>query len=165
VRDATSRSRRIRSDTAIAHAAIERSTVSDRVRNDAPTCRERIFVPEWIRNGALAGALCDTVPDQIRSTENVMSESQSVDTIGALAHLIRATRLQQGFTRDELANATGLSPKFISQVEAGKPTAQIGKVMLLLGELGVRLYAESSVEISEATALKAAQRRRSSHGG
>ena len=94
-----------------------------------------------------------------------MSESQSVDTIGALAHFIRAARIQQGFTRDELANATGLSPKFISQVEAGKPTAQIGKVMMLLGELGVRLYAESSVEISEATALKAAQRRRSSHGG
>ncbi|CAB5090225.1 helix-turn-helix domain-containing protein [Burkholderia cenocepacia] len=67
--------------------------------------------------------------------------------------------------RDELANATGLSPKFISQVEAGKPTAQIGKVMLLLSELGVRLYAESSIEISEATALKATQRRRSSHGG
>jgi len=94
-----------------------------------------------------------------------MSESRSVDTIGALTHLIRAARLQQGFTRDELANATGLSPKFISQVEAGKPTAQIGKVMQLLSELGVRLYAESSIEISEATVLKAAKRRRSSHGG
>lgn len=34
-----------------------------------------------------------------------MSESQSVDTIGALAHFIRAARIQQGFTRDELANA------------------------------------------------------------
>ena len=43
-----------------------------------------------------------------------MSESQSVDTIGALTHFIRAARIQQGFTRDEHANATGLSPKFIS---------------------------------------------------
>ncbi|MCA7924325.1 helix-turn-helix domain-containing protein [Burkholderia cenocepacia] len=93
-----------------------------------------------------------------------MSESRFVDIIGALAHLIRAARIQQGFTRDELANATGLSPKFVSQVEAGKPTAQIGKVMLL-GELGVRLYAESSIEISAATALKAAKRRTRSHGG
>ncbi|AKM04894.1 MULTISPECIES: helix-turn-helix domain-containing protein [Burkholderia] len=93
-----------------------------------------------------------------------MPETRSVNTIGALANLIRAVRLQQGFTRDELANATGLSPKFISQVEAGKPTAQIGKVLLLLGELGVSLFAESSIEISAENALKAAQRRRSSHG-
>ncbi|AJY11516.1 helix-turn-helix domain-containing protein [Burkholderia dolosa] len=93
-----------------------------------------------------------------------MPEYTSVDTLGALAHLIRAARLEQGFTRDELANATGLSPKFISHVEAGKPTAQIGKVLLLLGELGVRLLAQPSVRISEATAVKAAQRRRSSRG-
>lgn len=93
-----------------------------------------------------------------------MPETRSVNTIGALANLIRAVRLQQGLTRDELANATGLSPKFISQVEAGKPTAQIGKVLLLLGELGVSLFAQSSIEISVENALKAAQRRRSSHG-
>ncbi|WP_175747867.1 helix-turn-helix domain-containing protein [Burkholderia pyrrocinia] len=94
-----------------------------------------------------------------------MPETRSVNTIGALANLIRAVRLQQGFTRDELANATGLSPKFISQVEAGKPTAQIGKVLLLLGELGVSLFAQSSIEISAENALKSARRRRSSHGG
>ncbi|KML56823.1 XRE family transcriptional regulator [Burkholderia cepacia] len=93
-----------------------------------------------------------------------MPETLSVNTIGALANLIRAARLQQGFTRDALANATGLSPKFISQVEAGKPTAQIGKVLLLLGELGVHLLAQSSIEISAENALKAAQRRRSRHG-
>ncbi|MBJ9966140.1 helix-turn-helix domain-containing protein [Burkholderia seminalis] len=93
-----------------------------------------------------------------------MPETLSVNTIGALANLIRAARLQQGFTRDELANATGLSPKFVSQVEAGKPTAQIGKVLLLLGELGISLLAQSSIEISAENVLKAAQRRRSRHG-
>ncbi|HDR9583374.1 TPA: helix-turn-helix domain-containing protein [Burkholderia stabilis] len=94
-----------------------------------------------------------------------MPETLPVNTIGALANLIRAARLQQGFTRDELADATGLSPKFISQVEAGKPTAQIGKVLLLLGELGVRLLAQPSIEISAENAYKAAQRRRSNYGG
>ncbi|AIO27016.1 MULTISPECIES: helix-turn-helix domain-containing protein [Burkholderia] len=93
-----------------------------------------------------------------------MHEILPVGTIGALANLIRAARLQQGFTRDELANATGLSPKFISQVEAGKPTAQVGKILLLLGELGITLLAQSSIEISAANVLKAAQRRRSRHG-
>ncbi|WP_454726252.1 MULTISPECIES: helix-turn-helix domain-containing protein [Cupriavidus] len=60
-----------------------------------------------------------------------------------LGQLARATRMAQKLTRDELARATGLSPAFISAVERGKETAQIGKVLLLLQELGVRLYGEA----------------------
>jgi transcriptional regulator with XRE-family HTH domain len=93
-----------------------------------------------------------------------MQEILPVGTIGALANLNPAARLQQGFTRDGLANATGLSPKFISQVEAGKPTAQVGTILLLLGELGISLPAQSSLEMSAENILKAAQRRRSCHG-
>jgi transcriptional regulator with XRE-family HTH domain len=87
------------------------------------------------------------------------------DVIGSTAVLgtwVRAARLAQGFTRDELANATGLSAKFISQVEAGKPTAQIGKVLQLLTELGVTLHAKTSIEIPPET-LKAASQRRRQH--
>ncbi|ASL45369.1 hypothetical protein bAD24_I18010 [Burkholderia sp. AD24] len=78
----------------------------------------------------------------------------------ALAILVRAARLAQGLTRDELANVTGLSPKFITHVEAGKSTAQIGKVLQLLSELGVHLYAQTSTTISPKLTEKARQRRR-----
>ena len=68
-----------------------------------------------------------------------MSEPQSVDTSGALAHLIRAARLQQGFTRDELVElilANGvvdnlsLSPLLLilfreTLIGAGKPGADV----------------------------------------
>ncbi|WP_158898384.1 helix-turn-helix domain-containing protein [Burkholderia sp. L27(2015)] len=87
-----------------------------------------------------------------------------IGSTAALATLVRAARLQQGLTRDTLANATGLSPKFISHVEAGKPTAQIGKVLQLLAELGVTLCAHTSIDISHKTILAATQRRRSPHG-
>ncbi|WP_020202539.1 MULTISPECIES: helix-turn-helix domain-containing protein [Cupriavidus] len=60
-----------------------------------------------------------------------------------LGQLARAARMAQKLTRDELARATGLSPAFISAVERGKETAQVGKVLLLLQELGVRLYGEA----------------------
>ena len=82
----------------------------------------------------------------------------------ALGELVRASRLAQGLTRDDVAIATGLSPKFITHIEAGKPTAQIGKVLQLLGELGIRLRAHVSVEIPADSAAKALHRRRNTHG-
>ncbi len=93
-----------------------------------------------------------------------MPDNAPVNSTWDLGNLIRAARLEQDMTRDELASATGLSPKFISQVEAGKPTAQIGKVIFLLNELGIRLFSQSSMAIANETVIKASQRRRSSRG-
>jgi transcriptional regulator with XRE-family HTH domain len=90
-------------------------------------------------------------------------ETVRVSSMTALANLIRAARLEQGFSRDQLANATGLSPKFITHVENAKPTAQFGKILQLLAELGIDLTAQSSVAISEDSARKALNRRRSQH--
>jgi len=87
-----------------------------------------------------------------------------LDDIDAVAKLIRAERLAQNLTRDELACATGLSPKFISHVEGAKPTAQMGKVLHLLVELGVTLYAHSAVGLSEEVLEKATVRRRVRYG-
>ncbi|VVD85022.1 hypothetical protein PFI31113_01315 [Pandoraea fibrosis] len=84
-----------------------------------------------------------------------------IDGAESLGRTIRLARLQQGFTRDALALATGLSPKFISQVEAGKPTAQLGKVLHLLRELGVTIRAqipELYFEPSNTRMLRAAER-------
>ena len=83
--------------------------------------------------------------------------------IGALANVVRAARIAQGLTRDDLVNVTGLSPKFITHVEAGKPTAQIGKVLILLSELGIRLHARTTVAISAKVAERARRTRRSPH--
>lgn len=82
-----------------------------------------------------------------------------------MGEIVRASRLAQGLTRDQLAIASGLSPKFITHIEAGKETAQIGKVLHLLGELGIVLRAEVSVAIPSDLAAKAQQRRRSAHAG
>ncbi|WP_408184667.1 MULTISPECIES: helix-turn-helix domain-containing protein [Paraburkholderia] len=87
-----------------------------------------------------------------------------IDDMTALGDLVRASRLAQGLTRDDVAIATGLSPKFITHIEAGKPTAQIGKVLHLLSELGIRLRAQVSVDIPPDSATKALHRRRTTHG-
>ena len=93
-----------------------------------------------------------------------MESETFIGDMAALGDLLRASRLAQGLTRDDVATATGLSPKFITHIEAGKPTAQIGKVLHLLAELGITLRAQVSVDIPPAVTTKALHRRRTTHG-
>lgn len=53
--------------------------------------------------------------------------------IGAL---VRSTRKEQNLRQDELAGVSGVGLRFIVDLEAGKPTAQIGKVLQVLQTLG-----------------------------
>ena len=99
-----------------------------------------------------------------RTRGEVVESKIFIGNMTALGDLVRASRLAQRLTRDDVAIATGLSPKFITHIEAGKPTAQIGKVLHLLSELGITLRAEVSVDIPADFATKASHRRRSTHG-
>lgn len=53
--------------------------------------------------------------------------------IGAL---VRSARKEQNLRQDELAGVAGVGLRFIVDLEAGKPTAQIGKVLQVLQTLG-----------------------------
>lgn len=53
--------------------------------------------------------------------------------IGAL---VRSARKEQNLRQDELAGVSGVGLRFIVDLEAGKPTAQIGKVLQVLQTLG-----------------------------
>lgn len=52
---------------------------------------------------------------------------------------IRAARKLQGLRQDQLAGATGVGTRFIIDLEAGKPTAQLGKALAVASALGLRL--------------------------
>lgn len=60
-------------------------------------------------------------------------------TPAAIGALIRKTRKDAGLRQDELAGAAGVGLRFIVDLEAGKPTAQIGKTLLVLAALGCSL--------------------------
>ena len=58
-----------------------------------------------------------------------------------LGRAIKKARMLRGLTQQELALRTNTSVKFISNVENGKDTAHIGKVLLLVRvlDLGTQL--------------------------
>lgn len=57
-------------------------------------------------------------------------------TAADIGILIKSTRKASGLRQDELAGAAGVGLRFIVDIEAGKPTAQIGKMLQVLAALG-----------------------------
>lgn len=74
----------------------------------------------------------------------------AIDSPDDLALVLRAVRKASGLRQDDLAAAVGVSRQFAVDVERGKPTAQIGKVLKLLSEVGIRLSVELPPDASRA---------------
>ncbi|MBM3483733.1 MAG: helix-turn-helix transcriptional regulator [Alphaproteobacteria bacterium] len=62
-----------------------------------------------------------------------------IDSPQSLGRAVRAVRKQLGLTQPDLAMTAGTSLRFIVEVEKGKPTCQIGKVLTVLATLGIAL--------------------------
>lgn len=73
--------------------------------------------------------------------------NHSITSVQQLGLLIRATRKTQRVRMDDIS---GASPVFVREVERGKETAQMGRVLVLLRELGIHLYADVPDEAEEA---------------
>lgn len=62
------------------------------------------------------------------------------DDLGAV---IRAERRRQGMTQVELAGLADVGVTFLSQLENGKESAEVGRALRVLTMLGVDLFAEA----------------------
>jgi y4mF family transcriptional regulator len=56
-----------------------------------------------------------------------------------LGKTVRDARRAMGLRQDQLAGAANVGVRFVGDLEAGKPTAQIGKALAVLDALGCRL--------------------------
>jgi y4mF family transcriptional regulator len=61
-----------------------------------------------------------------------------MDTI-AIGSIVRRERKAQGLRQEELAAASSVGVRFIVDLEAGKPTLQLGKALQVLATLGCDL--------------------------
>ena len=60
-----------------------------------------------------------------------------------IGNILRKKRKSQGLTLEQVAQHCGLSIRFVSEVERGKPTAEFGKVLFLLNAVGVDIFANA----------------------
>ncbi|PXX36842.1 helix-turn-helix domain-containing protein [Undibacterium pigrum] len=68
-----------------------------------------------------------------------------ITTVAELGEVIRATRKANNIRLDDVASMAGLSPVFVGDVEYGKSTVQMGRVLQLLRELGLKLVVDVPV--------------------
>lgn len=67
-------------------------------------------------------------------------------TAKELGEIVCKTRKLQGLTQTQLALACGTGVRFIVDLEAGKETCQLGKVLTVLQTLGLSLAVNAFVE-------------------
>ncbi len=65
-----------------------------------------------------------------------------VKNVGELGALLRAFRKSQQLTLEKLSGLTNVSMRFLSELERGKETAELGKVLMLMNKLGLDLVVQ-----------------------
>ena len=66
-----------------------------------------------------------------------------------LGDFIRKTRKTMKISQTDLAMTSGTGQRFISDLENGKATCQIGKVLTVLYTLGIRIDLHSPVDTND----------------
>jgi y4mF family transcriptional regulator len=70
-------------------------------------------------------------------------DSTPIDNPETLGALIRKRRTELGLNQTELAAVARTTLRFVSEVERGKPTAQLDGVLRVLAALGIELEARA----------------------
>jgi y4mF family transcriptional regulator len=60
-------------------------------------------------------------------------------TAEEIGFVVRQARLAQGLRQDQLAAAAGVGVRFLVELERGKPSVRLAKVLAVLDALGCRL--------------------------
>lgn len=72
------------------------------------------------------------------------------ETSSSVGALVKATRKKLKITQQDLALTAGTGLRFIVDLEQGKPTCQLGKVLTVLNTLGIRISLTPPFEVNDA---------------
>ena len=70
-------------------------------------------------------------------------KSMKITNSEDLGKAIRLRRKELGYTQTDISDYTGFSVSFISDLERGKPTAEMGKAIFLINLLGMDINIKS----------------------
>ncbi len=68
-------------------------------------------------------------------------EAIRIENAQDFGRAVRNARKEAGLSQMELANRCGCSQRFVSEVERGKATAELGRALKLLADLGIPVLA------------------------
>lgn len=62
-----------------------------------------------------------------------------IETTAELGKLLRDNRTEQRFTLERVSGMTNIGMRFLSELERGKETVQLGKVLQIIRQLGLEI--------------------------
>lgn len=66
-----------------------------------------------------------------------------INSITDIASIIKKARKEQNLSQVELAQLSNLGVRFISDLENGKPTCEVEKVLKVMANLGIKLEVDN----------------------
>jgi y4mF family transcriptional regulator len=63
-----------------------------------------------------------------------------------IGDIVRRARKVAGLRQDDLAGLAGVGTRFLIELEAGKPTLRLDKLLAVLAALGIRMHLDGSSE-------------------
>lgn len=63
-----------------------------------------------------------------------------VASVADIGRMVRCKRKELGVLQESAAGLSGVGTKFLSQLENGKETAEIGRVLQVLKSMGLEVY-------------------------
>lgn len=72
-----------------------------------------------------------------------------IQSVAAFGQVVRAVRKAGGVRQDDVAGSVGVSHVYLRDLEHGKETAQMGRALQVLAELGIRMELEIPDEAYE----------------
>lgn len=78
----------------------------------------------------------------------IYSQSSISSILSDLGRSIRRRRRQLQLTQSELAGLSGVGTRFISELESGKPGLEIGRAIVVIENIGLRLIVEEREKLT-----------------
>lgn len=73
----------------------------------------------------------------------------TITTVADIGSVVRAARKSSGVRQDDAAGSAGVSHVFLRDLERGKETAQIGRALQVLSELGLKVSLDIPDDVYE----------------
>jgi y4mF family transcriptional regulator len=120
-------------------------------RSVAPARHRRLSVPELLFTKLMGGLPRPGVANEFLSQPSNWTGLQEAyaaqpkheteaSGLKHMAQLVRSAREASGKSQADFAALAGVGRRFLSELENGKPTLEIGKVLQVLSAAGIDLY-------------------------
>lgn len=76
----------------------------------------------------------------------------TVTDASSLGRVVRSARKERGLSQRALAERCHCSQRFVSELERGKPTAELGKALCVIVELGLTVNIQSADVVADGRA-------------